>query len=71
MQVFVNEVGEDIREAQDGLTQTFLDALKRIDQESNAKVTKALSFLFSLPDAHAQLHNFSVSPTSHIQHAPS
>jgi len=37
-QVFMGEVGEDIRAAQDGLRAMFLEVLKRIDEETNVKV---------------------------------
>ncbi|KAF5826652.1 hypothetical protein DUNSADRAFT_2449 [Dunaliella salina] len=39
LKVLMNEVGEDIREQQDGLKSTFLEALKRIDEETNVKAT--------------------------------
>lgn len=38
-QVFMNDLGEDVKDAQDELRGIFLDALKKVDEETNGKVT--------------------------------
>lgn len=52
----MNEVGEDIRDAQDGLKATFLDVLKRIDEDANAKVKRSRRYT-SLPKRSPALHS--------------